>query len=582
MFLVYGDRRPKLLTPFELTLHKCLTTRLSVNPYRLAWHVPLSQIFNHKDYPKLSSLILNHSIPFIIIDLPRNAHVIGVGLYPETDPRIVRLLEQAEIAVFHLHDDGDRACQQFISLIKTYREPTKTRTLINSSEFKTKLEFETNLRNHLKSQYFDHNRSFVEAANGTSDLGKMAALYHWILLHESEPRIPVDRLNAIEKQLSDFRNRLLIERGDPYDNYLFLHEFSVARLFIYDKPAETFDHLSDYWRERIDAIAKNRLHANPLFPSNSTNSITSDEFYARRLDHECKNVHSEILNDSDSLNDSLQQHSIDILVLTPEGQPVIAIEFDGPHHDDLSKQQKDKLKNDALYQLGIPCLRIPYWFRPLKEKGSRITSADRRRYQSANDHKKLCAFIFSWFAERAHRRYHELPRYKAELKQRSDDELAALIEERKSPPEHITNVQTLREELSLEDVIGSDVDLMFYELKTNLHNDSLFSQEIADMTRYKESYLKKQYGEDSLIFSRIETPDHSELTEALEIRDQSGRIIEKSELSIFSIGGSWYKLIDNAPAVVFLYTHNRLIDAAYNRMIRKYSKINTEQSIDPL
>lgn len=55
-----------------------------------------------------------------------------------------------------------------------------------------------------------------------------------------------------------------------------------------------------------------------------------------------------------------QTSSVDILVHAPPplGQPLLALEFDGPHHDDPRQQIKDRLKDAILGHYDIPLIRI--------------------------------------------------------------------------------------------------------------------------------------------------------------------------------------------------------------------------------
>lgn len=54
--------------------------------------------------------------------------------------------------------------------------------------------------------------------------------------------------------------------------------------------------------------------------------------------------------------------SVDILVHAPPplSQPLLAVEFDGPHHDDPKQQRKDRLKDAVLAHFGIPLIRISH------------------------------------------------------------------------------------------------------------------------------------------------------------------------------------------------------------------------------
>jgi hypothetical protein len=54
--------------------------------------------------------------------------------------------------------------------------------------------------------------------------------------------------------------------------------------------------------------------------------------------------------------------SVDILVHAPPplNQPLLALEFDGPHHDDPRKHGKDRLKDAVLEHYGIPLIRVSY------------------------------------------------------------------------------------------------------------------------------------------------------------------------------------------------------------------------------
>lgn len=54
--------------------------------------------------------------------------------------------------------------------------------------------------------------------------------------------------------------------------------------------------------------------------------------------------------------------SVDILVHAPPplSQPLLAVEFDGPYHDDPKKQRKDRLKDAVLAHYGLPLIRISH------------------------------------------------------------------------------------------------------------------------------------------------------------------------------------------------------------------------------
>lgn len=54
--------------------------------------------------------------------------------------------------------------------------------------------------------------------------------------------------------------------------------------------------------------------------------------------------------------------SVDILIHAPPplNQPLLALEFDGPHHDNPNQQRKDRLKDAVLVHYGIPLIRISY------------------------------------------------------------------------------------------------------------------------------------------------------------------------------------------------------------------------------
>lgn len=54
--------------------------------------------------------------------------------------------------------------------------------------------------------------------------------------------------------------------------------------------------------------------------------------------------------------------SVDFLVHAPPplGQPLLAMEFDGKHHDDPRQQKKDQLKNAVLERYRLPLIRISY------------------------------------------------------------------------------------------------------------------------------------------------------------------------------------------------------------------------------
>ena len=54
--------------------------------------------------------------------------------------------------------------------------------------------------------------------------------------------------------------------------------------------------------------------------------------------------------------------SIDILVHAPPplSQPLLAVEFDGPHHDDPKQHRKDRLKDAVLAHYGVPLIRVSH------------------------------------------------------------------------------------------------------------------------------------------------------------------------------------------------------------------------------
>lgn len=54
--------------------------------------------------------------------------------------------------------------------------------------------------------------------------------------------------------------------------------------------------------------------------------------------------------------------SVDILVHAPPplNHPLLAVEFDGPYHDDPKRRRKDRLKDAVLAHYGIPLIRISH------------------------------------------------------------------------------------------------------------------------------------------------------------------------------------------------------------------------------
>lgn len=107
------------------------------------------------------------------------------------------------------------------------------------------------------------------------------------------------------------------------------------RLFV-DEPAkqEMRRHFESKSMKLLHEVALHRICASNLIVS----LLTSDEDHIRMTS------------------------SVDILVHAPPplSQPLLAVEFDGPHHDDPKQQRKDRLKDAVLAHYGIPLIRISH------------------------------------------------------------------------------------------------------------------------------------------------------------------------------------------------------------------------------
>ena len=57
---------------------------------------------------------------------------------------------------------------------------------------------------------------------------------------------------------------------------------------------------------------------------------------------------------------SLGRGFVDIVVRLPDGR-LLAIEVDGPHHDDPAQREADAAKDAALIAAGYQVLHIPVW-----------------------------------------------------------------------------------------------------------------------------------------------------------------------------------------------------------------------------
>lgn len=82
-----------------------------------------------------------------------------------------------------------------------------------------------------------------------------------------------------------------------------------------------------------------------------------------------RNLHPDLLNkireiqkiyNSDALKKFYKTSSFDILVCTkpPESKPIMAIEFDGPHHESDEQKRKDNLKDFLCEEAGLPLIRV--------------------------------------------------------------------------------------------------------------------------------------------------------------------------------------------------------------------------------
>lgn len=597
MFLVYGKRRTELLTDSERSLYACLTEKIGLNPHRILFHVPLSQVIDPKtiDDRKSRNLVFLSTLPLVLLDLPRQAKVSGVGLYSDQNKEISILLRRKGIPVFKLATKAKADCNSFVDILDNLRKEDSTRPLVNRSEFGIKQELEISLRGMLSEQFYSQRNSFLRTLQGIDGIGVEFLDMQGFVYGGKDPSLPIEALHRIETLIKQDRDRYIKENGDPYRDFYFLHEFSISRLIEELPLADQYDNVSGYWKDRIREIASRRLNSKEAVAASKKTTKAHPRIQDRRLQESERRVHEEIVGASQKFNEFLRKTAIDVLVLNPDAQPVVAVEFDGPDHDKPKQKEKDEWKDVALAQLGIPCIRVPY-----SQRTCRSAKSPRTDVVIEKQSKLYFAFVFTFFVERLHRK-REARRRRNEVERNidryvdrsiaqqreleSDPALSMLLADvdRKAGemvPKEMgkcqSNTSRSFEELDETDrqIQFSIIDEILFEADTSVGNDEGLIEEIVDTTRVKESYLKKAYSENCLDMKVCKENEEGTIKAVLSVKNDRGRAIGTRELSLRPLPGSWGWCVGgrvrNRLNSAFLYA--QLVDQAYQSMIHYFRK----------
>lgn len=581
---VFGKRRKEPLTDFEQSLYKCLTERIGLNPYHILFHVPLSQVLDPSDYQgRKKSIIFQSTAPLVLLETEQYANISGIGLYPNHDKEVSILLRQAGITLFELVPTLGGNCNALVGITNELRTHKANKTLINKFEFQAKRETEKSLREILTRQFFSQRNSLLRWKR-TVDAPKIDFLDLGFLI--SSDNTPLEALYRVEQFIDKRRDHFIKENFDPYADYYFLHEFSVSRLIEPLPLANRYEDISDHWNDVIQGIVKQRLIDPTTKPSGRVTDVSHEKFTNRQQETLAKRIHEEIHRDSDRLNQYLERSCIDLLVLNPDAVPVVAVEFDGPRHDEPEKKEKDELKDLGLALLGIPCIRIHYSHRL---KDGKHTANEKA---IENCHKQYFAFIFTFFIERLHRnrefRLHSehvrknMDRYVGEaIKREQDPEIRKLMEEfsRKLEEKGLMEADKSRnvdsrtfEELDdrEKEIFVEEHENMYFETETSVQDENGLISEIFDTTRSKEMHLRKAYGDKCIDIKPIADTESRTLKAVLIIRNETGAPIETRELSLPPLLGSWRSQIGDPNKLDYAFLRSHLIDQAYQTMIRRF------------
>lgn len=612
MQYLYGSRCDEALTAFERQYHKYLIHNLSLHPQQILWHVQLSGILDPTLYVgRERDAAFLAVVPLIIVRFDdtapsdkryrKLARIIHAGLYHDTHDSVRILLKKQGIATSLLSPALPPTRNPLINLVDTSANRNQGARIINPAEHNTKIEFENNLKAHLRSQYFDHRKSFPEVLARISQKTEEYAVLCDLLYNSEQPLVPLERLFHIETLIQKTQMEILNDTGNPYDGYFFLHEFAPSRLLKEKKPPATcYSKLSKYWVKFIERQANDNTSQLLSEVGQSALPKANPRFYEKVVAQERRRIHRDLLASKD-LNEHARKSPIDILVLDPDARPLIAIEFDGKDHQKSDQQTKDRLKNIGLELLHVPCIRIESKYRPPPDddRGVRVSQFDRQKRKEASDHERLCAFIFSYFVERQHR----IRQSRSYSTEDPISDFSELLNETGSDPQYLSEFRKQLEKMNFSDPldqesvridssrfsqlpddeqrkIAVDSFQLSYELWSHAGDDSGLFQEILSVSQYRIKYLRKAYGEHSLQFETEMSGPNSKFTGTLIISDNSGRVVDRSELTINAIPGNWtarrfMPLLDAGYSSRYFYgafLFHELVNTAYERMIRKFSR----------
>ncbi|KAA6185283.1 DUF2726 domain-containing protein [Thiohalocapsa marina] len=583
--ILWAERKKALLSDAEQACHSFLSKKLNINHYRILWHTPLSQFINTEngkgvDKSQIATLLL--------INKDYDATVEAAVVPSNFDKTALACLRNLIPVVYQSDITDSQSWQHLLTLVAKAGQRSKEKTIINEPEFRTKQHFEESLKRHMLNPYFDNTRSRMEIVMRLTDAGKLYSLANDLELSDITDARTKMRIGEFKREQIDLMN----ESRNPLAGFYFLHEFSMAAM-IKDPPgiAGKYDALSDNLHLRLRNLAVSKIAANHEEGFENWRKGQDQEFVKRGIEIEKERIFQDSVKKSKHFNDYFRKSPVDLMILDPKGEPVVAVEFDGQLHQKKKQQDKDRLKEMALFQLDIPLIRISSDFPIRPTDLYRSKKKNRASGKRIQETKEFVSYIFDYFLTSRIRK-NELESFKLYVDENLD---SLVLDERNRQPqkmdrefesklykldnhELLTSQKQVHSFLSrdnssqeeFEELIRTGQEVLF-EYNIKVHSPELIIEEVGERNREKSTWLREQLKSKSLDFElkfEVDNKRRSNYCTGWVVLYEKGAPLEFQDqafpsVAVPRVGGSWLMFIPSSSQFISEFLVSRLLSQIY-------------------
>jgi len=585
--VLWAEARKRCLTETQQACHAALTDKLEVSRYKLLWHVPLSQLVAPECIPSQQKYsYFRTRVDLVLLDKEYDGSVEAVGVDVNSPLfQVAKDYLRPLVPIFHEIDwNQSSPCERLLAALRHPAETHRPQEVINEPEFKTKMKFEEFLTTYMQNAYFDNTLSRMEVVSHNTQT-KSGWMYRMLDDIQFEPSVTPSAQKRLINQKMEFLSQLDTQRN-PLKGFYFLHEFSLRQI-IADPPgiATEYDNLSAAMHRRLYVLAKRAVAKKAGKDFDAWLSGQDHGFARRRLENEKRQIFEKSCTDSKELIKHVSTTSLDIMILDPKAEPLLAVEFDGRLHKRKEQQDKDWLKDRALSVLGVPSVRISsdYPIAPTQQYIQRKTA--RFKKQRIRETREFVAYIF-YFLLTLKLRNNETAAYERWVQ--APENISTLVDDHKRTfkEQDISSLldelcpyiqgdsHRLRGELDERSFLDlerwqQEIDIQvtaveFYRYETNDGSPIALIDELEDRRDKKLNWIKARFGEQSVILEITANALHRDalVKGSLVIQPKDGGRFPRYEQTVHKLGGNWTEFVPALGRFVRVFLETKLLEQA--------------------